>query len=59
MGIAAAWYYIITEDEGSIRKADELIEKLWVEKDKSAPKISLFLARSALKNYQKKYEDSL
>lgn len=59
MGIAAAWLYIISEDEGSIRKAEDLLEKLWVEKDKSAPKISLFLARSALKNYQKKYEDSL
>ncbi len=59
MGIAAAWFYIISEDEPSIRKAEDLVEKLWLEKDKSAPKISLFLARSALKNYQKKFDDSL
>lgn len=30
MGIAAAWFYIISEDEGSIRKAEDLVEKLWV-----------------------------
>lgn len=59
MGVAAAWFYILSEEEGAEKKATELIEKLWVEKDKNLPKIGLFLARSALKNTQKKYEDAL
>jgi|688.fasta_scaffold619156_1 hypothetical protein len=41
------------------KKANELVERLWVEKDKNLPKVGLFLARAALKNLSKKFEDSL
>ena len=60
MGVAAAWHYILNEEEpASLEKADKLVELLWAEKDKNLPKISLFLARSTLKNIQKKYNVSL
>ena len=60
MGVAAAWFHLLnTEEEGSLQSADELITNLWHEKDKVLPKCGLFLARSTLKNLQRKYEDSL
>jgi len=59
IGIAAAWHALLSEEEGSAKTADDLIEKLWAEKDKNLPKIGLFLARASLKNNQRKYEDSL
>jgi hypothetical protein len=58
--VAAAWNYIVNEEEESFAsKAEELIERLWQEKDKNLPKASLFLARSAQKNFKKKHEDAL
>lgn len=57
IGAAAVWNYIVNgaEEEGMGSKTDELVDRLWEEKDKHLPKASLFLARSTHKNTKKKH----
>lgn len=55
IGAAAAWTYILSQEEGPASKADELVERLWTEKDRNIPKAVLFLARATHKNNNKKF----
>lgn len=57
--MAALWHFVVGQEEGDTARADQLVDRLWNEKDKNLPKAALFLARSAHKNNIKKFEESL
>ena len=59
IGVAALWHFVVGQEEGDTARADQLVDKLWNEKDKNLPKAALFLARSTHKNNIKKFEESL
>jgi hypothetical protein len=57
--MAAIWYKLWNTDEDEKSTVESMIDKAYEEKDKVTPKISLFLAKSIVKNSQKKFEEAL
>ena len=54
--MVSIWYSLLNPEQEDNNKKENTIDQAYQQKDKNVPKILIFLAKSSIKNTQKKFQ---